>query len=108
MCKSRKRQQIEYAKPGIIEHKSYNEIEKEPWFVACDMESTLLPINEKVGESTTNVAKHRVNSIFWILHLDENLDNFPYNDFNRDKLYQTILMTQRRKKSESLMSLTMT
>ena len=43
-----------------------------------------------MGEKTLNIAKHRINSIFWILHIDENLDNFPYIDFTREKLYQTI------------------
>ena len=61
-----------------------------PYFAVSDFECSLLEVKKQdleKTEKTKRLRKHSVNSVCVVMYTDENLDNFPYKEFEKYRYY---------------------
>ena len=82
-CKIGKGSITRYPKEGQAkEHTQYNFNVKSPFMLVADLEATNSENDKIAATPSTNVKRiHRINSYAVFLHIDPDLDNFPYDDF---------------------------
>ena len=82
-CKIGKGSITRYPKEGQVkEHTQYNFNVKSPFILVADLEATNSE-NAKISPTPSSDVKriHGINSYAIFLHIDPDLDNFPYDDF---------------------------
>ena len=83
--------QISYAPDGTTKDFSRFEMTiKKAYFIFCDFECTLLevPNDEKdAGDKTVKHRRHSINSCCYVLYVEENLHDFPYEKIESYRYY---------------------
>ena len=91
LCLDGIKSQISYAEKGDTkDFIRYDMCLKKPFFIMADFESSLLkiPENEKFKSSNTvRVNNHSINTVCSVLHIEDNLYNFPYEKIEPYRLY---------------------
>ena len=87
-CKLGKGSIIRYPKDGQMkEYNQYNFQVKSPFMIVADLEATNSSNTTIPSTPSSEVKKiHGVNSYAFFLHIDPDLDNFPYEEFS-ERLY---------------------
>ena len=100
--------EISYGKEG--EEKSFTRFEMtilKPYFAFCDFESSMLEVSsdkKKVGEKTTCLKRHSVNSVCAILYIEDNLFHFPYSEFKTLQYYYDQVLDDTESETERLIT----
>ena len=98
---------ISYPQEG--EKKEFNRFELsllKPYFAVSDFECSLLEVEKKEfekTEKTKRLRKHSVNSVCVVIYTDENLDYFPYKDFEKYRYYYDRVKDDSPEECERLM-----
>ena len=106
MCISGVKTRISYPSKG--EKKKFKRFSLtllKPFFAVADFESSLLHIEKKestISQKTKRVKKHSVNSVCVVIYTDENLDNFPYDVFEKYRYYYDEVKDDTSKECERL------
>ena len=82
-CKLGKGSIIRYPKEGQVkEYIQYNFQVKSPFVIVADIKATNSPNTTIALTASTEIKGiHRINSYAFFIHIDDDLDNFPYGEF---------------------------